>query len=511
MTDIAVRTGRIGSTPSQAGRAPSRAPLVLQMVIFVLITVPIVAVFTSQSDVPFVTRAFAAILWGLCLVPSWRYVAQSAAAREPIPFVPVVGLIYGLYFALPVLAPQHTIWVKLAVDETTDYDWPILLALIGWVMLLLGTNAVPRRDVRRQDVAIAVVREIPVLWLVVIAIVGGALDVLPQVTTVPILFGSLLRFGAMAGRFSTCLLVVLALRHRLATPPKMLLIVLIVGTLAGQALTGLASNVAFYVALLSLTVWVERKRLRMSLIIPLAAGIFSTLALRSVMESYRREAWFGASTLSLVERLQLLSDLLQERYRVAGITGLVASGAETIAARSSALDLFADAVRRTPAEVPYWKGGSYISLAGVFIPRVIWPTKPQKRLGQDFGHRYSYLDHNDTHTSLNLPWLVEFYINFGTAGVIVGTLFVGVIFALLGSHLNAPGQPVEQSILGLVILTPMFNIESDFSLTFGGVVLTLAALKLIIHLFGVRFNRRRGAQAFVTRDASRGRRAMSHG
>ena len=142
--------------------------------------------------------------------------------------------------------------------------------------------------------------------------------------------------------------------------------------------------------------------------------------------------------------------------------------------------MFADVIQRTPSPVPYWKGGSYVSLVGALVPRVLWPDKPQKDLGQRFGHRYGYLASGNTSTSINFPWLIEMYANFGMAFMPVGGLIVGAILGLLGRWLNRPGQDGITTAMGIGLLVPLYNIESDFSLVYGGLILYGLAVAAIV-------------------------------
>ncbi len=80
------------------------------------------------------------------------------------------------------------------------------------------------------------------------------------------------------------------------------------------------------------------------------------------------------------------------------------TGAQTVGERSATADLLADVIQRTPSDVPYWRGETYVSLVGAFVPRILWPDKPEKNIGQRFGHRYElHLGIEDTGTSINLP------------------------------------------------------------------------------------------------------------
>ena len=144
-----------------------------------------------------------------------------------------------------------------------------------------------------------------------------------------------------------------------------------------------------------------------------------------------------------------------------------------------ALNEFANVARRTPSEVPYWGGETYSTLATSMIPRFLWPGKPVKVLGQTFGHRYSYIHASNKSTAINLPIMVEFFVNFGSIGVLIGMAIVGFIYRLLDTLINRPGQSPLLSMIGVVILLPLLLIESDFSLVFGGLILTGFAFSII--------------------------------
>ena len=55
-------------------------------------------------------------------------------------------------------------------------------------------------------------------------------------------------------------------------------------------------------------------------------------------------------------------------------------------------------------------------------------------------------------------------------------VIVGLLYRLLDNDLNRPGQPLQVTICSLVLLVPLLNIESDFSLVFGGLFMNGVAL-----------------------------------
>jgi hypothetical protein len=224
------------------------------------------------------------------------------------------------------------------------------------------------------------------------------------------------------------------------------------------------------------SLWAGRPHIETRWLAAGAAALLVAISLRGVIRDFRMTAWYGNIQFTQTEKAQLMIRLLTNRIANEGIAGAVGGGAAQTAQRSANMDVFADVVRRTPSEIPYWKGQTYLSLVGAFVPRFMWPDKPTKELGQAFGHRYRYLDPTNTSTAINLPITVEFYANFGAGAVFFGMLIVGAIYGILDSLVNKPRQSLIVTMIGLTLLLPLLIIESDFSLVFGGLPLSGLAL-----------------------------------
>jgi hypothetical protein len=229
-------------------------------------------------------------------------------------------------------------------------------------------------------------------------------------------------------------------------------------------------------ATLIFALWIGRPSIAPVWIVAALVVSLFAMSLRGVAIEFRRTVWFGTVELTPLERSLLMLKLLQIRAEQHGMIATAVNGVAATGGRSAALDLFANVARRTPSEVPYWNGETYVSLVGSFVPRILWPTKPTKELGQAFGHRYKLIYWRNASTSINLPFLLEFFINFSTAGLVIGMFSVGVIYRFLDSIVNRPRQDTLISLFGLVLLLPLLLIESDFSLVFGGLPLNAAAL-----------------------------------
>lgn len=129
----------------------------------------------------------------------------------------------------------------------------------------------------------------------------------------------------------------------------------------------------------------------------------------------------------------------------------------------------------TPAQVPYWHGSTLLRVVTNSIPRALWKEKPEERLGNTFGHAYKILTPYDNITSWNVPWLVEFYMNFGKGGALACMAVVGAAIGLLVRWIGGR-SPAQQMGLAAATVIPLFHPESNVSLMLGNhiwVVLTI--------------------------------------
>jgi hypothetical protein len=154
------------------------------------------------------------------------------------------------------------------------------------------------------------------------------------------------------------------------------------------------------------------------------------------------------------------------------------SATQSAVRRISHAWLFTHVVQKSPEQVPFWGGETYKPLFTAMIPRVIWPNKPLEITGGLFGKRYDLLKPT-SQTSLNLPWHIETYANFGSLGVVIGMALIGAFLAVLDKLLNAPGRRELEIGLGLGILIPLTFQDSNFSLMVG----TLPQFVLCLYIF----------------------------
>ena len=473
--------GRVHCAGDRRNLRARRSGFSIRVVALLATITPTLLVFLIESPIPRSDRALAALLWMLCTIPAWLMIVKPSEQRSPIPFLASIGLAYGWYYALPPTYGAHNEHWALVVDPRVDYTPALVLAIAGWVMLLLGYRLAgrnwhaPRTATPRFDLTS---KSFPATVGILCILLGLPLSMLPNVIELPMTLVGASQFGSVLWLLGISLLVARHAAGVIGFAERLLLVPAVVIALGLALLSSfIAALILVWVTIL-FTVWAVRQSLGGLWTMVVIVAAISGILFKGVIAEFRGiQSQPGEHSLQV--SAGLMEDLVRERVEREGWLGAVMHGQQAAQTRSANLELFADVIRRTPSEVPYWNGDTYLSLAGAFIPRVLWPDKPTKELGQAFGHRYSYLLSSDYATSFNLPYLVEFYANFGAVGVWIGMFLVGMIYRALDYLLNRPGQPIMKSCFGIVLLLPLLIIESDFSLIFGGLVLNGGALYLV--------------------------------
>lgn len=442
---------------------------------------PLFLLLDSSAEIPFGPRLAGGLLWVLAWLPTIVYFASPPGSRPPIPFLAMLGVFFALYFPLQLLMGLANVNDLVSLDAGVHYHRPAQLALIGWTALLVGYVATvitwPRRS-RAPAPAWSTSALKPYAFAMLLG--GMASDIVRPLMAIPATVNGILAFVSILSTFGAGVLLVLARRGRLTHSERTAFWVLTAVMIVVQMGTGSVATFARTGVILILAAWVGGAKLRASIIAVALVFAAVVVTFRGFVIEYRLHTWWGGEQVSHAQRAALWWKLISDHAAREGVVGTVGHGTYVVATRSATLDLYADVVQRTPRSIPHWNGRTYHSLVGAFVPRILWPDKPPKLVGNQFGHRYSYLSPDDRHTSINLPTPIEFYVNFGENGVLFGMTLLGVVMAMLGRVLNRPGQDWVRSLAGVVLLVPVVtNLESDFSLVFGGLILDGFALFVV--------------------------------
>ena len=111
-------------------------------------------------------------------------------------------------------------------------------------------------------------------------------------------------------------------------------------------------------------------------------------------------------------------------------------------------------------------GKTYIPILSKFIPRQLWPNKPQETFGNDYGRSYMFIPDYDKTTSVGLSTLIESYINFGFTGILLLGLFYGLLYRYLNNLIYDVKDNNHLSFL-FIFISIFLSITSESNLSSG--------------------------------------------
>lgn len=419
---------------------------------------------------------------GLGCIPLLIYL--SDVRRPPLPFLPLVGLYYAVSFGLPLFAGHLQEQQSNSLFRGEDVSITSLWLTVGGMLSMFSMYLTGERIVLRG------IRHVRIPWdggsfklrlcLWGCLVLHWVYYALPVLRSIP----SLGQLAGPMGFLGWGMILVLWLTKRLSMIEKYLLMPAgLMVELLFRSTTGLLSTTIFFGLFMAVVAF--RFRPRSGVILGVLSLGFLIL-LNPVKNEYRRVAWAGEQrNASTVQQASLLVQLAENyyfapRYGSPSEDHLNVFG--VLASRLSMISFLSHVVSMTPSSVPYWRGDTYRSLFTKWIPRFVWPGKPQELTGNEFGHRYGFLDTDDDITSLNLPWIVELYANFGTWGILLGMGVFGLLLAFLNRLFNQPQMNPVEFVYGTSLVFGLFYQESSFALVIGGVFLLSIAFYVILKL-----------------------------
>ncbi len=127
-------------------------------------------------------------------------------------------------------------------------------------------------------------------------------------------------------------------------------------------------------------------------------------------------------------------------------------------------------IQTTGEQIPFIGGETYLPILTKIIPRALWPDKPQETFGQYFGHRYRIIADHDLKTSVNLPIIVEGYINWGWLGILFSASLMGLLMRVLWEEWIGKHAAVGNVVLGTIMVMNTPFQGSNLSLVLGGIL-----------------------------------------
>jgi hypothetical protein len=421
-------------------------------------------------------RILACVNIWLSAIPLWVFLV---ARRRMIPFPAFALALYSAYFSFPIFMPTPLFLLFHSGPAWESVDETLLLVVVGTASMLTGlygTGFVVARlpKVRRE---IDLKRALPALATIAVLSFAVRFATFGVITRT---FGSILYTIGYFGQIALSALLIAWLRGYLNLGYKALTLGLFFLLVAVGLASGLLASVAMPVAgLLFAYAW-ERRRLPWSVII---AGVLIFIPFNAAKMQFRTMAQTDsgskanpANLVNLVAKFATLTYENVENGKLGSDDEMTRSGQ----ARTNQLGIFAVVVNETPRVIPYWDGYTYSDILWHLIPRVVVPDKPAPAIGQEFPRRYELIGYWDYATSVNLPQVIEFYINFGPVGLLLGMLLVGFIYAFLD---HCYSGTVAGAVVGCTLFSGLMNMESNFSPVFGSLVFHMIFCGLLILLF----------------------------
>lgn len=141
--------------------------------------------------------------------------------------------------------------------------------------------------------------------------------------------------------------------------------------------------------------------------------------------------------------------------------------------------------QKTGVQVPFLHGETFMSFFYSFIPRLVWPEKPQILLGQLMNKTFKLSASPKTFVPSTL--LGEFYWNFGMVGVIGGMAFVGILFAIINGAFMSSGN--ASTVGMLIVLSAFYFLVMRFETGFSAQYSQFARVVFMIYMMAFLFKR----------------------
>jgi hypothetical protein len=448
--------------------------------------------FYLFNNRPIIVSAYKAYLalgvaW-LGFLPSIQFLFDRD--RPSMPFFPLVGLFYATGYGLPVFASKEALTVRISVYSITNVsEESIMLTFLGLAAMNIAffiskytfwQKISPIRFVRTYSIR----KLLNILWTLLLLNVASRY--IPFVRAIP----SLGQFTIGATYVVYGMFYILWSRDQLPKKQAWLLaFVFIPLEMLPRLTSGLLADVLILCLFMFIVIWYESKRIPIIFITVLTVFY---LGLAPVKDEFRNRTWNTRSGANLnpIEKIQLFINIAAEYHQkyTFNFDSTVQSAPkrtalDAAAERSAQIAMLSKVMRETPKIVPYWNGETYIPLLTGFIPRIVWPEKPEILVANQFGHRYRYIATNDRSTSINLPWLVEMYANFGYWGVMLGMPLVGIFLSFIDRKLNAPHMNALEFVVGCAACFSLVYQELNFALMVNTLIPFLVSMFILFKFF----------------------------
>ena len=448
----------------------------------------LILIVSSWYDYSIWQLVLATLLMDVCLYPTFRYVARKETG---LPIMPVLCMSFAAQYALPVLTQEAK--VKLVGEDVRYLEDTYVLAalamsLLGVCLLQVAYYVVRHPKVSRKVPSVSLhlseqKAEVFCIAVFGLYVVSGRMQNLLPVDIFQ-------QFSAAFALLQNQLLVAIGILAWLAFSVRkrkrhlvMLYLVVLLAALRGFATTMMEMMIV-PLAVLFIARWTYAQRIPLFSLgaIALAFLFFSPVKM-DIRNSTRGEPEIQGQQEIQNRAVEWVNS--SARFWSEAFEGKRSFG-ESTADASSRADLvhsFAHIYSFTPSVVPYQYGSTYSYLAVAWVPRAIWPEKPQANYANNFyAIEYGVSTEEGVKTaSFGATLMGEGYMNFGVAGVAMIMVILGLVMALMEGVFGTKKSGVGGQAVFLAIFVYFLNgIGTSAELMFGGLVQNLICSAILV-------------------------------
>jgi hypothetical protein len=137
-----------------------------------------------------------------------------------------------------------------------------------------------------------------------------------------------------------------------------------------------------------------------------------------------------------VAAAQNFTEVVKEAFSLKEEVSEGSNRAQTVFERTSLKDMVEMIVTRTGNDVKYQRGHTLTPIYAAFIPKIVWPDKPDVQTGQLVNSEFQVLISAYAFTYISPSHLGELYWNFGWAGALGGMLCIGLLLGQVGAGVD---------------------------------------------------------------------------
>jgi len=168
----------------------------------------------------------------------------------------------------------------------------------------------------------------------------------------------------------------------------------------------------------------------------------------------------------------------------------ISKNTEMLASRlSSSIGFFSLVLDRVPVLIPYENGKMlYKTFLHTIKPRILFPDKPVLPVDSLLVRKYAgvYVAGEELQTSVGLGYIPQFYIDFGIPGIIVLSLFLGLLIGVIyrGLIFFSPSYNLYISAVVILFLYHFTQYETELTKLVGGMVMNTIIFAFVLYFIG---------------------------